>query len=147
MGVALAVGLSLVACAPPPPKPAPKAGEKPEGYDAAVRRLADMVNVGNQFFANGRPDDASRVISDGLLMQNQILSVPQLDLAGTVAVSDLDDLYGRMLLASRHYGDARLLFQKNLARWRMWKPQNEESAKQLKHAQDQIAECDKHILQ
>jgi hypothetical protein len=59
--------------------------------------------------------------------------------------SDLDDLYGRMLLANRHYGGARLLFQKNLARWKHWQPQTPETARRLKQAESAIAECDRHL--
>ncbi len=59
--------------------------------------------------------------------------------------SDLDDLYGQMLLSNRNYGWARLFFQKNLARWKTWKPQTPDTAARLKAAQDNIAECDRRI--
>ena len=42
-------------------------------------------------------------------------------------VSDLDQLYGQMLLANRNYGWARLVFQKNRARWKTWKPATSET--------------------
>jgi len=60
--------------------------------------------------------------------------------------SDLDDLYGQMLLSNRNYGWARLFFQKNLARWKNWKPQTPDTAARLKQAQDAIAECDRRML-
>jgi hypothetical protein len=62
-----------------------------------------------------------------------------------VAVSDLDRLYGRMLLANRNVGWARLTFQKNLARWRNWRPETADSARRLQQAKDDIAECDKRL--
>ncbi len=48
--------------------------------------------------------------------------------------SDLDDLYGRMLLSNRNYGWAMLFFQKNQARWKNWKPQTPDTAARLESA-------------
>ena len=39
------------------------------------------------------------------------------------------------------------LFQKNLVRWKYWKPQTPDTAGRLKQAQDAIAECDRRIGQ
>jgi hypothetical protein len=61
--------------------------------------------------------------------------------------ADQDDLYGRMLFSNHHYGWARLLFQKNLSRWKHWQPQTPETARLLKQAESAIAECDRHILE
>jgi hypothetical protein len=63
------------------------------------------------------------------------------------AVSDLDDLYARMLLSNRHYEWARMLFQKNLARWQSWQPQTDDTARRLQAAQAGIAECDRRVGQ
>jgi hypothetical protein len=63
------------------------------------------------------------------------------------AASDLDQLYGRMLLANHHYGWARLLFQKNLARWKNWTPQTPETARRSKLAASAIAECDRRLAE
>lgn len=78
---------------------------------------------------------------------NRLLAVPRPTLAAMEAASDLDDLYGRMLLANRHYGWARLLFQKNLARWKNWNPQTEESGRRRKLAESRMAECDRGMSQ
>jgi hypothetical protein len=59
------------------------------------------------------------------------------------AVSDLDDIYARMLLRNRHYEWARQSFRKNATRWKYWKPQTPDTARRLKTAQDGIAECDR----
>jgi hypothetical protein len=48
-----------------------------------------------------------------------------------------------MLLANKHYGWARMFFQKNVARWSNWKPQSEETKLRRKRAEDRIAECDR----
>jgi len=76
---------------------------------------------------------------------SRVLSVSQPTIAAMEVSSDLDDLYGRMLLANRHYGWARLLFQKNLARWKNWTPQTPETARRMKLAQSRIAECDSRL--
>jgi hypothetical protein len=51
-----------------------------------------------------------------------------------------------MLLSNRNYGWARLFFQKNLARWKNWKPQTPDTAARLKQAQEAIAETDRQLL-
>ena len=77
----------------------------------------------------------------------RLLAVPNPTLEAAVAASDLDDLYGRMLLSNRHYGWARLQFQKNLSRWKHWQPQTPETARLRQQAESAIAECDRHILE
>jgi hypothetical protein len=61
------------------------------------------------------------------------------------AVSDLDDLYARMLLSDGHDGFARMLLQKNRARWKNWKPQTADTMRRLQQAEDGIAECDRRL--
>ena len=56
-----------------------------------------------------------------------------------------DDLYGRMLLSNQHYEWAMFLFQKCSARWKYWQPQTEETARRLKLAEDEIAECNRRM--
>lgn len=142
------LALLLVGCSQPAPRSQPQAnGAKPSGYDDAVARLASMNKDANALNDQDRQDAAAKVIADAELIANQIQSVPEPDLPALEALTDLDDLYGRMLLKNRHYGEARLLFQKNLARWKFSKVSPEESARRLKQANDEIAECDKHILQ
>lgn len=59
--------------------------------------------------------------------------------------SDLDELYGRMVFSNRNYGWARLLFQKNAARWKHWTPQTPDTIRRLKEAESEIEDCDKHL--
>jgi hypothetical protein len=61
------------------------------------------------------------------------------------AVSDLDDLYARMLLSDHHDGWARMIYEKNRARWRSWKPQSGDTARRLRQAEAGMAECDRRI--
>jgi hypothetical protein len=80
-------------------------------------------------------------------LAKRLISVPRPTLAATEAASDLDQLYGQMLFSNRNYGWARLLFQKNLARWKYWTPRTPETAARLKRAQAEIADCDRRIGQ
>ena len=95
----------------------------------------------------GRSDEAAAIIQKGEALSGRLISVPRPTLAAVEAASDVDQLYGEMLLANRNYGWARLFFQKNLARWKHWAPQSEEIAKRLKEAREAIAECDRHIAE
>jgi hypothetical protein len=77
----------------------------------------------------------------------RLLDVRQPTLGAAEAASDLDDLYGRMLLSNRHYEWAEFLFQKNRSRWKNWNPQTPETARRQKQAEAGIEECDRHIGQ
>jgi hypothetical protein len=135
----------LTACEP---APAPRRDAVQESwYKQTVDELAKMNREAVGDFENGKSDQAAALIEKGQPLMKRLLSVPHPTLEATEAASDLDDLYGRMLLANRHYGWARLLFQKNLARWKHWQPQTAEAARRLKQAASAIAECDRHIIE
>ena len=141
----LAVAL-LTACesAPPPP---PRDATKESWYGEAVEQLAALNREAETAFANGKPDQAAALIVKGQPLRSRVLTVAQPTLEATIAASDLDQLYGRMLLSNRHYGWARLQFQKNLARWKHWQPRTADSARRQQQAEDAIAECDRHIVE
>lgn len=133
----------LTACetAPAPPRDAVKEA----WYTTTVQQLVGMNREAESFFESGKFDQSAALIEKGQPLMSRLLSVPRPTLEATEAASDLDDLYGRMLLANHHYGWARLLFQKNLARWRHWQPQTPEAARRLQQAKSAIAECDRHL--
>jgi hypothetical protein len=145
---ALALSVAFLAgCAGPSVQPpAPDATKTPE-YDQTVQLLVSMNREAEADFEEGKKDAAAELIVKGESMVKRVLAVPQPTVAAAEAASDLDDLYGRMLLSNRHYGDARLLFQKNLSRWRHWQPQTPETARRFEQAAAAIAECDRHIEQ
>jgi hypothetical protein len=116
-------------------------------YGQAVDQLAAMNREADKLFQSGKGDEAAAIIEKGQPVMKRLLNVSHPTLEATEAASDLDDLYGRMLLSNRHYGWARLLFQKNLARWKHYQPATPETARRLKQAVDAIEECDRHILQ
>jgi len=138
----------FAACAPPPP---PKVAEpKPDPtteswYGEAVTQLAGLNREAERLLRVGKPDEAAAAITKGQPLENRLLSAPYPTLAAMEAASDLDDLYGRMLLANGNVGWARLQFQKNVVRWRAWKPASEESARRLKQALAAVADCDRRL--
>jgi hypothetical protein len=125
----------------------PRDPTKEPWYRDAVERLTAMNREADSAFAAGKPDPAAALIEKGQPLVARLLAVPNPTFEAAVAASDLDNLYGRMLLSNRHYGFARLLFQKNLARWKHWQPQTPETARLLKQAESAIAECDRHIVE
>ena len=139
--------LVLGACGSAPnPGPKTKVAAVDQGwYKQAVEDLAMLEGEADKLFAAGRKDDAADLIQKAEPLASRVLGVPRPTLAATEAASDLDHLYGRMLLSNRRYGWARLEFQKNLVRWKYWQPQTAETARRLQQAKAAIAECDKHI--
>ena len=128
---------------PPPPRDA----TKEPWYRETVEQLTAANREADSAFAAGKSDRAAKLIEKGQPLVARLLAVPNPTLEAAVAASDQDDLYGRMLLSNRHYGWARLLFQKNLSRWKHWQPQTPDTARRVKQAESAIAECDRHILE
>jgi hypothetical protein len=145
----LAATLLLAACGPvsAPPDRVQQDPVKERWYGEASRELAAIDREAQQFFQQGKGDQAAALIEKGEAISNRLLAVQKPTLEAYEAASDLDQLYGEMLLSNRNYGWARLLFQKNVARWKLWKPQTPETGRRLKLAQDAIAECDRRMTQ
>jgi hypothetical protein len=138
----------LSGCATSPPVSAVRPDPTKEPwYDQTVQELAAMVREAEADFAQGKRDDAAALIVKAEPLVGRLLAVSQPTVAAAEAASDLDDLYGRMLLTNRHYGEARLFFQKNLSRWKHWQPQTPETARRFEQATAAIAECDRHIVE
>lgn len=149
LSLAVLFVLVTVSCGAPPPKPK-AANQDPTTeprYVQAVEKLTTLARDATAYLKDNKKDDAAALITEGQPLINQVLAVPRPPLAAMEAASDLDDLYARMLLSNGHFGWARILFQKNQARWKNWQPQTEETARRRKLAADGIAECDKKILQ
>jgi hypothetical protein len=148
MRIALVVAFSLLTACAPPPAPAPKADPTKEAwYQQTLQELTASNQEAEKNFSSGKKDAAGKLVVGGEALASRLLAVPEPTVAAAEAASDVDDLYGRMLLSNRHYGDARLLFQKNLSRWRHWQPQTPETARRLQQAVAAIAECDRHIVE
>jgi len=142
------IGAVLLTGCGSPPAAVPEADATADAsYTGTVGQLAALAREANDAFHKGKPDDAAALIEKGEPLESQVLSVNHPTLAATEAASDLDDLYGRMLLSNRHYVWAQSLFQKNLARWKYWKPQTPDTLTRMKQAEAAIAECERHIAE
>jgi hypothetical protein len=144
MRLLVILALALLASCEQPPAP-PRDATKEPWYRDAIEQLTAMNREADSAFAAGKSDQAAALIEKGQPLVVRLLAVPNPTLEAAVAASDQDDLYGRMLLSNRHYGWARLQFQKNLSRWKHWQPQTPDTARLMKQAASAIAECDRHI--
>ena len=146
--VAVAAAVWIGCGSAPPPVVTNTANASDESwYRPAVEQLSTLNRDAERAFQAGKFDEASALILKGEPLANRVVAVPRPTLAAIEAASDLDQLYGRMLLMNRNYGWARLEFQKNRARWKTWQPQTQDTARRLKLAEDGISECDKNLVQ
>jgi len=106
-----------------------------------------MNRQAENLFARGKADQAAAIITEAEPWATRLVAAPHPTIEAMRAVYDLDDLYGRMLFANRNYGWARMMFQKNLARWRSWKPQTDETSRYLEVTKTEIAECDRRMTE
>jgi hypothetical protein len=139
----------LTGCAPAP-APAKRANVDPTQeawYGEALQQLTAMNLQAQSLLKRGKADEAAALITAGEPRANRLLAVPRPTLAAMEAASDLDELYGRMLLSNRNYGWARMMFQKNRARWKNWRPQTDETARHVKATEAAIAECDRRMAE
>ena len=136
----------LAACgAPAPQKKAPVEPSKESWYQPAIEELRSVNAAIARFADAGEYDKAARAIIHGQELEAKLLSSSHPPLEAAIAVSDLEDIYGRMMLAQKKYGWARLVFQKNLARWKYWRPITDDSQARMERARQQIIECDRGI--
>lgn len=150
----LAALLAGCSSAPPPPQaasqqaaPHPADPTQDPAYAQAVAEVAAFNRRAESLLAAGKSDDASAVITESGPLVDRLLAAPRTTLEAMEAAADHDDLYGRMLLANRNYGWARMTFQKNVIRWKNWKPQTSNTVRRLRQAQSALAECDRKMTQ
>jgi hypothetical protein len=135
----------LLGCTPPEapqPKPDPAADS---AYIQSLDELTSLVRQAQQHWKEGKSDQASALITQAQPLATRALAIPKPPLPALEAASDLDQLYATMLLTNRHYGWARMAFQKDAARWKNRNPQTPDTERRLQAAQRGIAECDRHI--
>jgi hypothetical protein len=137
----------LAACGPSPEQHVQKDPTTEAWYTKTVTDLTAIARQAKDLFEKGKADDAAALIEKGEPLSAKLLAVRNPTLPAVQAASDLDQLYGQMLFSNHNYGWARLMFQKNLARWKNWTPQTPDTAARLQAAQTAIALCDTKILQ
>jgi len=144
--VLLAAAL-LAACGPSAPAAnAPKVDPPTEAwYAQSTEKLTNMDRAAEQYFQAGRSQEAAAIVTSAQSLQTRLLAAPRPTLAAMEAIADLDRVYGKMLVSNGYFGEARLLFQKNITRWRTWKSPTPETERRLQEANSDIAECDKHM--
>jgi hypothetical protein len=136
--------LLLAGCAAPLPQSKPDPASQP-GYAEAAGQLAALNREAEDLLKRGLTEDAATAITRGQRIETRLLAAPRPTLAAMEAVSDLDDLYARMLLLNHHDGWARMLYQKNRTRWKKWEPPTADSLRRLHQAEAGMAECDRRI--
>jgi hypothetical protein len=143
-----AAAVLLAGCGPAPTtaQKAPHADPTTEGWYAPdTLRLANMDRTASQLFAAGRKDEAAAIVQNALSIQTRLLAAPRPTLEAMEAIGDLDHIYGHLLVSNGYFGEARMLFQKNVTRWKTWKTPTPETEQRLKEANGDIAECDRHM--
>jgi hypothetical protein len=141
----LCAGL-LSACSRQPAEAPAKANPVEEvWYGEVLGQVKDLRTKATRLLQEGKKDEAAAALKNAEPLVRRLLTVPSPTLEAAVAASDIDQLYARMLAGNRHYGWARMVFQKDAARWRNWTPQTEESLRRRKMAEAGMAECDRAI--
>ena len=112
-------------------------------YAEAVAELAGLVRQATELLAAGKSDAAAAAITKGQPLSAQVLGAPHPTLTAMEAASELDELYGRMLLGNKNYGWARMVFQKDRSRWVHWQPQTVDTERRKRSAEAGMAECDR----
>ncbi len=145
-----AAAAATIACGPAPqtakdlPKPEADETAKPWYAQSAIQLAAANERIRGLLGA-GKFKEAAVAISETQPLADKLLSVPRPTLEGMEAASDHDELYGRMLLHDGRAGWARMTFQKNLVRWRNWKPRTTETEARAKAAAAAVADCDRRM--
>ncbi len=136
----------LSGCSRRPAEAPPKVSPVEEAWYGEVLEQVKNLHAGAaKLVQEGKKDEAAAALKNAEPLVKRLLTVPSPTLEATVAASDIDQLYARMLAGNRHYGWARMVFQKDAARWRNWTPQTEESLRRRKMAEAGMAECDRAI--
>jgi len=142
----LAAAVLLAGCGPSAPERPTKVDPTTESwYPETAERLTKMDRAAEQLFENGRTQEAAAIVTSAQSLESRLLAAPRPTLEAMEAVADLDRIYGRLLIHNGFYGEARLLFQKNITRWKTWKPQTPETERRLEEANTDMAECDRHM--
>lgn len=136
----------LVSCGPSEtPRAQHPDPTKESWYAPGAEQLSRFNQQASALIAAGKDNDASAIITQTEGLAQRLISVPSPTYEATQAVADRTALYGQMLMKNRHYGWARMEFQKNVMRWKAWRPQTPETQQKLRDAEAQVAACDRQL--
>ena len=138
--------LQIVACAPPPERAESTLRRDlsaDQGYLDTIQRLSALNRKAAASLESGARDQAAALVKQGLPLSAELLQVNRPTLGAMEAVSDLDHLYGKLLLSKGYPVWARQMFVTNAVRWRQWKPESEDTLRRRREAEKAIAECDR----
>lgn len=142
-----ALALLLAACGSP--ARAPQAAAPKIDRAAQRARLAELENANRaarELFDKGDRAAAGEIVGRTEAMAIALIGGdPSPSIEIMRAVSDHDELYGRLLMANRHWGHARHILAKIENRWRLWQPQDDESRKRRSGAITLMRECEQHM--
>jgi hypothetical protein len=116
----------MVSCAAPPPPPAQKAAVDPgdgEWYAPAITELAGLNRESGVAIAGAASPTMRRENHEGAGVVGAAAVGCAPPLEAMEAAADNENLYAGMLLANKNFGWARLSYQKNVSRWKNWRPQ------------------------
>lgn len=131
--------------APRRPEPAAPKIDRTRQH-AQLSELEGANRTAWDLFRQGQRTAAGDIVgrTDALSI-NLIGGDPSPSLAIMRAVSDHDELYGRLLMANHHWGHARHIIAKIENRWRLWQPQDDETRQRRAAAVALMRECDRHL--
>ncbi|MFO7634861.1 MAG: hypothetical protein R6W76_20095 [Caldilinea sp.] len=151
MTLAMALTMALTTACTAPERQADRTANpltdptrQPE-YLAGIDRLAALNTEARAHFAAGRRSQAAALVTEGKDIAKELLEVSRPNLAAMEAVADRDEIYADLLFANRHFAHARQMHQRNVARWKHWLPQTDETRRRLGLAEAAIQRCDQAL--
>jgi hypothetical protein len=142
---------ALAACSQAPP-PQTQAKDQPPPdltvqpwYAQSTDELAAFNRRAAELIQAGQFEQVSAIVAQSQPLADRLLGASHPTLAAMEAASDHDDLSARLYMHNQQWGWARMTFQKNLVRWKAWKPRTAKTEARIKAASDAVAECDKHM--
>jgi tetratricopeptide (TPR) repeat protein len=140
---------------PPAPTGAPadlyaSAVSVPLAIDSTFAVRANVIGKLNQagrlFFEAGDRKSAGECVTRAQPLVAAIMKITHPSLYAFHLASDHDDLYGDMLFANRHWGDAREFYQNSVIRFKNWDPPNDYTRKRLQQAKNKVLACEKKMF-
>ena len=108
--------------------------------------IAKLNQAGRLFFAANDRQSAGTCVTRAQPLVAAIMKTVHPSLYAFHLAADHEALYGDMLFANRHWGDARALYQNNVLRFKNWNPPNDYTRRRLSEAQAKVLLCEKKMI-